>query len=208
MDEIAFNILLLGDSSVGKTSLMLRFSKDLYEDNKVSTIGLALETKNIEINSQKITLNIYDTSGQERYHSLAKSYLRKVDGIIFVFDLTSEKSFDNIIKWLTTCEDIIQDFQKIIVGNKMDLENREIDIERAENFSKKYKMKFFQTSAKNDINVERIFNEIAKLILESKQKIKKIEVNEIDKEKEDEKSQKNIKLTNKKKKSKKKKKFC
>ena len=105
-----------------------------------------------------------------------------------------------------TCDDVIGDFQKIVVGNKLDLENREIDKERAVKFCKEHNLKYFETSAKKDINVERIFKEIARLILDSKQKNEKIEVKGKDKEKEN--SQKITKLTNKKDEPKKKKKCC
>ena len=170
MNEIKFNILILGDSCVGKTSLMFKFTENFYEENQVSTIGIAYKDKAIKINNQKIILNIYDSSGQERYHSLTKSYLRNADGLIFVFDLTNEKTFENIQKWLITCDEIIENFNKIIVGNKLDLENREIDTERAEIFCEKYNMKYFETSAKRGTNVEKIFEEITRLILDNKQK--------------------------------------
>lgn len=170
MNEIKFNILILGDSCVGKTSLMFKFTDNFYEENQTSTIGIAYKDKAIKINNQKIILNIYDTSGQERYHSLTKSYLRNADGLIFVFDLTKEKTFENIQKWLITCDEIIENFNKIIVGNKLDLENREIDTERAEIFCEKYNMKYFETSAKRGTNVEKIFEEITRLILDNKQK--------------------------------------
>ncbi len=169
MDEIVYKILLLGDSSVGKSSLMMRFADNYYEENNVSTIGIVSKKKDIIINNQKIILNIFDTSGQERYHSISKNYIRNSDGIIFVFDLTNGTTFDNIKRWLMNCEDLIQDFQKIVVGNKLDLENREVDKERIEKFCGENNLKYFETSARNNINVGRIFKELAKLILDSKQ---------------------------------------
>ena len=170
MDEIVYKILLLGDSSVGKSSLMMRFADNYYEENNVSTIGIVSKKKDIIINNQKIILNIFDTSGQERYHSISKNFLRNSDGIIFVFDLTNETTFDNIKRWLITCDEVIQDFQKIVVGNKLDLENREVDKERIEKFYGEKNLKYFETSARNNINVGRMFKELAKLILDSKQK--------------------------------------
>ena len=170
MDEIVYKILVLGDSSVGKSSLMMRFADNYYEENNVSTIGIVSKKKDIIINNQKIILNIFDTSGQERYHSISKNYIRNSDGIIFVFDLTNGITFDNIKRWLMNCEDLIQDFQKIVVGNKLDLENREVDKERIEKFCGENNLKYFETSARNNINVGRIFKELAKLILDSKQK--------------------------------------
>ena len=204
MDEIKYKILLLGDSAVGKSSLMIRFTDNFFEINNVSTIGIASKIKKIKINNQKIKLDIYDTGGQERYHSIAQNYIRNANGIIFVFDLNQEKTFKNITNWLTTCDEVIKDYPKILVGNKLDLEDREIDTKEAEELCEKHKMKYFETSAKKDINVEKIFYEIARLILDSKQK----EENEKENEKENELSIQNSIITIKNNKEKKKKKCC
>ena len=169
MNEISVKIILLGDSSVGKSSLMLRFTDNIYEENKVSTIGVEFKNKYIKINNQKIKLIIYDTSGQERYHSLSKSFIRKAKGIIFVFDLTNEASFENINNWLMTSNDVIQNYKKILVGNKLDLNNGQIDTKRIEKFCEKHNMEYFEASAKKGTNVNKIFNEIARLILDIKQ---------------------------------------
>ena len=173
MNEIVFKLLLLGDSTVGKTSLMIRFCDNFYEENKVSNIGTIFKSKEIEINNQKIELNIYDTSGQERYRSLAKNYLRNANGIIFVFDLTNDNTFENITNWLNNCNDVINNYQKILVGNKLDLEDKQIDERRVEKFCSENNMKYFEASAKNGKNVEIIFKEIALLILDDKQKKEK-----------------------------------
>ena len=150
--------------------LWMRFADNYYEENNVSTIGVVSKKKDIIINNQKIILNIFDTSGQERYRSISTNFLRNSDGIIFVFDLTNGTTFDNIKRWLITCDEVIQDFQKIVVGNKLDLENREVDKERIEKFCEEKNLKYFETSARNNINVRRMFKELAKLILDSKQK--------------------------------------
>ena len=168
MDEITLKILLLGDSSVGKSSLMLRFTDNTFEENFGSTIGAEFKNKDIQINDEKIKLHILDTAGQERYRSVAKNFIRKVGGIIFVFDLSNNDSFENIKDWLMTADDANNNYQKILVGNKLDIPERKIDKERAEKFSKKYNMKYFETSAKEGTNVELIFKEIAELILSNK----------------------------------------
>ena len=168
MDETTLKILLLGDSSVGKSSLMLRFTDNTFEENFGSTIGAEFKNKDIQINDEKIKLNILDTAGQERYRSVAKNFIRKVGGIIFVFDLSNNNSFENIKDWLMTADDANNNYQKILVGNKLDIPERKIDKERAEKFSEKYNMKYFETSAKEGTNVELIFKEIAELILSNK----------------------------------------
>ena len=165
MEKIVYKILLLGDSSVGKTSLMLRFTDDSFEENGASTIGVEFKNKEIELNEKKIELNILDTAGQEKYRSIAKNFIREGDGIIFTFDLTNENSFHSIKNWLITSEEANQGFQKILVGNKFDLPDKKVSKEKAETFCEKYKMKYFEVSAKDGTNVELIFREIAQLIL-------------------------------------------
>ena len=173
MDEITIRLLLLGDSTVGKSSLITRFADNRFEENMTSSIGINNKFKCIIINNQKIKLNIFDTSGQERYHSLAKSYLRRVDGIIFVFDLTNDNTFENIRSWLMESYEVTDNFHKILVGNKLDLEDIQVDTHRVEKLCEKYNMKYFKASAKNGTNIKELFFEITKLILDSKQKEEK-----------------------------------
>ena len=172
-DEIIIKVLLLGDSNVGKTSLMIRFTDEIFEDNSASTIGVEFKNKIIELNGKKIKLHILDTAGQEKYLSVAKNFIRNVDGIIFTFDLTQKITFENIKTWLMTSDEITQGYQKILVGNKSDLPDKIISEEKAKNFGEKYKMKYFETSAKDGTNVDVIFREIAQLILEKKSEKKR-----------------------------------
>ena len=164
MEEIVFNILLLGDSNVGKTSLIIRFIKDKFEENSSSTVGLEFADKEIKINDKIIRLHILDTAGQEKYKSIAKSAIKRANGIIFVFDLNCKDSFDNIKYWLMSSLEVSNDFNKILVGNKYDL-TREVDKDKVEKLIEKYNFKYFETSAKDGKNVELIFKEIAELIL-------------------------------------------
>ena len=164
MEEIVFNILLLGDSNVGKTSLIIRFIKDKFEENNSSTVGLEFADKEIKINDNIIRLHILDTAGQEKYKSIAKSAIKRANGIIFVFDLNCKESFDNIKYWLMSSLEVSNDFNKILVGNKYDL-RREVDKDKVQKLIEKYNFKYFETSAKDGKNVQLIFKEIAGLIL-------------------------------------------
>ena len=174
MDEITLNILLLGDSSVGKTSLMIRFTDQKFEENNSATVGIEFKNKEIQINDKTIKLHILDTAGQEKYKSVAKNFIRMGDGIIFTFDLCNKESFESIKNWLITADEANEDYQRILVGNKYDLPDKIINKEKAEKLAQKYNMKYFETSAKDGTNVEVIFKEIAELILSSP-KGKKIE---------------------------------
>ena len=160
------NILLLGDSSVGKTSIINQYVEGKFEENFISTCGLDLKEKKIIINDKQYQLLIMDTSGQERYHSIAESYYKRADGIILVFDITNRNSFNSLKNsWL---KDVNSHgyFPKIVVGNKKDLENIRVikneDIEKNKEFNE---IECFETSAKTKENIETIFNKIAELIL-------------------------------------------
>ena len=174
MDEITINILLLGDSNVGKTSLMIRFTDNKFEEDSSATIGVEFKNKVIQIDNKNIKLHILDTAGQEKFRSVASNFIRRGDGIIFTFDLNNEESFENIKTWLITADGINEDYQRILVGNKCDLPNKIITKEKAEKLSQKKNMKYFETSAKVGKNVDLIFKEIAELVLSSP-KGKKIE---------------------------------
>ena len=169
--DITLKILLIGDSYVGKTSLLLQYIERECPENHMATIGVEFRDKIIQIDNKKVKLQVWDTSGQERYRSITKNFYRNADGVMFVCDVTKEKTFDNIKNWLIDSEQNANNsnFKKILVGNKIDLkEERAIDTEQLQNFANKKEMNFYETSAKDGTNVDHIFTELAKLILEDK----------------------------------------
>ena len=169
MNEINLKILLCGDSSVGKTSLLLKYVDDYFSDLHISTIGVEYKIKELNINGRKVILRIWDTSGQERYRSITQNFYRNANGILFVFDLTSKISFNNIKNWLTDSQDCETKVIKILVGNKVDLsEDRVLEKDYVESYAEKKEMKYFETSAKDGVNVNKAFRELAELILENK----------------------------------------
>ena len=169
MSDENIKIALLGDSCVGKTSLIRRFVEDRFEDNFISTIGVDYFEKKVMINNKQINLVIQDTSGEERFKSLSKTYYKNADGIIFVFDVTNKESFSQGIKyWLTESDNEKgeNNYKKILVGNKSDLKDmRKVNKETAEKYSENRNMKYFETSAKTGENVDLIFKELVELIL-------------------------------------------
>ena len=184
-------IILLGETSVGKSSIIKRYSDNKFEDIFISTIGVDLIEKEITINGHKIILNIMDTSGQERFKSLSKTYIRASDGIIFVYDITNEESFKAINTWIKLADDQEEGFQAILVGNKIDLKDlREITKDEMNDFAEKNNLKCFETSAKENINIELIFKTIAELIctnspdkLNKKSKNQKLKIEDSSKKK-------------------------
>ena len=169
MAEITLKILLVGDSAVGKTTLLIKYIEDKFSDAHITTIGVEYKDKEITINNRKVNLQIWDTSGQERYQAITKNFYRNADGIIFVFDVTKEESFKHLKDWLNSSQDCDKEFKRIIVGNKIDLEEkRVIDKDRIDHFAEKENIQCFETSAKNGANVDVIFQKIGELILANK----------------------------------------
>ena len=169
MSNITLKILLIGDSTVGKTTLLLQYVDGKFSDSHITTIGVEYKDKNINLDGRELTLQIWDTSGQERYQSITKNFYRNADGIIFIFDLTNKESFEHMKTWLMSSVDCNKDFKSILVGNKLDLKNeRVVNQESIKKFLEKNEMKFFETSAKEGTNVDIIFKEISQLILAGK----------------------------------------
>ena len=166
-DEIILKILVLGDSAVGKTSILLKYTDDYFPNVYVTTIGVEYKTKIVKVNGLDITLQIWDTAGQERFRSLAKSFMQGADGILFVYDITYKKSFDSIKNWIRQTEDVNGSFYKIIVGNKIDLSNkREVSKDNLNKFCSNYgKAKGIEMSAKLGVNVTETFDILVKDIL-------------------------------------------
>ena len=197
---ITFKIMFLGDSSVGKTAFILRFCDGKFDDDTITTIGLDTKTKFVSHKDKKIQLQIWDTAGEERFRSIAKSCYKGADGILLMYDVSNISSFKHIKNWINDIENNItipkDKLALIIVGNKSDLpeDQKKIDNNDREDFENKYKYKIIETSAKTDKNInESIIALIDKMLDLGLGKIKNN-----DNDEEDD----NQKLSNKKKKKK------
>ncbi|CAM4819209.1 unnamed protein product [Rotaria magnacalcarata] len=175
--DVLLKLLLIGDSGVGKSSLLTRFSvtifqfiifkfitlhfcqDDSFTESYLSTIGVDFKIRTLKHNGKKIKLQIWDTAGQERFRTITATYYRGAQGIIIVFDLTNLESFDNIKKWLTEIErNGNEDAKKLLVGNKCDLAaKRVVDYAKAKKFADSLHISYIETSAKGSSNVEPIF---------------------------------------------------
>ncbi|CAG5120599.1 unnamed protein product [Candidula unifasciata] len=165
--DLLFKLLLIGDSGVGKTCLLFRFSDDAFNTTFISTIGIDFKIKTVELGGKKIKLQIWDTAGQERFHTITTSYYRGSMGIMLVYDITNLKSFDNISKWLQNIDEHAnEDVEKMILGNKCDMDDkRQVPTARAEAIAKELNIPFLETSAKANINVEKALMGLALAIL-------------------------------------------
>ena len=166
--DFIFKVLLLGNSDVGKSSLLLRFVDSVWNESFVPTIGVDFKVKTIEIGDKKVKMQIWDTAGQERFRNVVSTYFRGSNGILLIYDITSRDSFKNLESWLIEIEKHASDnVLKILIGNKNDLENdRVISVEEGQNFANRNGMQFIETSAKMDTNVSEAFQTLGKLMLE------------------------------------------
>jgi len=169
--DFNYKILLLGDSSVGKTCFLLRYIEDTYTGNHISTIGVDYKIKLIQLNSEMIKLQIWDTAGQDKFRSITKNYYRGSDGIMLIYDITNQSSFVNIKNWIIQIKEHLGDEACItLIGNKIDLESRrKISREEGQKFAKDYNLNFFETSSKEDINIKETFEN---LTIEMRKKVK------------------------------------
>ena len=158
--DYLLKILILGESNVGKTCLLSRFIDDTFTLNHISTFGIEFKTKIINLNDKIIKYQIWDTSGLERFRRVTESYYKNVNGIIIVYDITDQKSFKSINKWIIKQinNNAKNDIVKVLVGNKTDKEDRVISKEEGENLAKDLGMKFFETSAKQNNNIKQLFD--------------------------------------------------
>ncbi|KAK6467138.1 ras-related protein Rab-13 isoform X1 [Huso huso] len=165
--DFLYKLLLIGDSGVGKTCLIIRFAEDNFNSTYISTIGIDFKVKTVEVEGKKIKLQVWDTAGQERFKTITTAYYRGAMGIILVYDITDEKSFENIQNWMKSIkENASVGVNKMLLGNKCDIENkRKVPRETGEKLAKDHGIRFFETSAKSSINVEESFVELARDIL-------------------------------------------
>ena len=166
------NLLIIGDATVGKTCILRRFAHDKFTSNYISTVGIDFFTKDVILDDKKIHIKIWDTAGQERYRSLTQGFFRKAEGIIIVYDITNEKSFNNLKFWIESIESNANSqsskIPAIIVGNKIDILERKVDKTSAESFAKNKQYKYFEVSTKSGINIDESIKFLIKNVLEEK----------------------------------------
>ncbi|XP_057518616.1 ras-related protein RIC1-like isoform X2 [Amaranthus tricolor] len=157
--DYLFKLLLIGDSGVGKSCLLLRFADDAYLESYISTIGVDFKIRTVEQDGKSVKLQIWDTAGQERFRTITSSYYRGAHGIIVVYDVTDQESFDNVKQWLNEIDRYASDsVNKLLVGNKCDLtENKVVSYEMGQAFADEIGIPFLETSAKSATNVEQAF---------------------------------------------------
>jgi Ras-related protein Rab-1A len=164
--DFLMKLLLVGNSGVGKSCLLLKFADDTFSDSFIPTIGVDFKVKTLEVDGKSVKLQIWDTAGQERFRTITSSYYRGAHGVVMVYDITDKESFDDLTsRWLPDIEQCSDsNVLKLVVGNKSDLsEQRAVVKSDAEAFCQKLgSVRFLETSAKNTTNVDEIFTTLAK----------------------------------------------
>ena len=171
--DYLFKYLLIGNLGVGKSCLLILFTDNDYEEGYIRTIGRDFNIKTLIIEGKSVKLQVWDTVGQKRFSFISPSYYRRTHGIMMVYDITDLDSFLSLDSWIKEIEkNASKNVYKILVGNKNDLEkDRKVTFEKGKEFANLHGMKFFETSAKENINVEEVFKEMTKDIINSKNKV-------------------------------------
>lgn len=169
--DYTLKILTIGESAVGKTCILLRFTDNKFLKSHLTTIGIDYKSKVISCNNYSVKLKIWDTAGQERFRNITQQYYKGADGILLVYDITERNSFEKVREWMkmiqqNTTKDKIG---LILVGNKCDLEERQVSTEEGENLAKEFGILFYETSAYKDINIAESFEKLVSEIISKKE---------------------------------------
>ena len=171
--DYLFKLLLIGNSAVGKSSLLLRFSDNIFNESFLPTIGVDFKIRTFDLSNKTVKLQIWDTAGQERFKTITSSYYKGAHGIILVYDITDRQTFKDIENWLSEVEKFAnENVVRLLIGNKCDLEsNRQVSREEGQEFADSLGVKFIETSAKECTNVEKSFFTMANEIKGRVQKV-------------------------------------
>nr|ABD65430.1 Rab3 [Suberites domuncula] len=166
--DYMYKVLIVGNSGVGKTAFLVRYCDDTFSPSFVATVGIDFKVKSLFRQDKRIKLQIWDTAGQERYRTITTAYYRGAMGFILMFDLTNEESFLAVKGWSSTIKDMSwENSQMVLVGNKSDLtESRVISKEQGLDLAQSLGVDYYETSAKDDLNVKQTFETLVDLISE------------------------------------------
>lgn len=169
-NDTVYKILLLGDTTVGKTCFLMRYTEKTFQEIHMATIGLDYRLKNIQLPSGKIVkVQIWDTAGQDRFRAITKNYYKGAHGIILIYDVTSRQTFENVKNWIAQIkEEASKNVCIFLIGNKIDdADNRKITTDEGKGIAEEYQLPFYETSAKTGVNVDATFDDLVKIVDEN-----------------------------------------
>ena len=168
--SVTFKILTIGESGVGKTCILRRFVENKFLKNHLATIGIDFKTKTLNINNQEIKLKIWDTAGQERFRNITTQYYKGADGIVLVYDVTDEASYEKIKDWM---DQILSNTQQeeiglVLLGNKCDMEPRNVTEDQGKKMAEELKISYFETSALTGQGIKEAFEQLTRIIMQKR----------------------------------------
>ena len=167
LNENVYKLLLLGDSTVGKTCFLIKYTDQSFQDIHMATIGLDYRVKTMKLkNNKEVKIQIWDTAGQDRFRSITKNYYKGSHGIILIYDITNRRTFENVQKWISQIrEETSQNVVIYLIGNKIDMkEERKVSTEEGKKLADELGLPFMETSAKEGINVNEVFDDIVERV--------------------------------------------
>lgn len=169
--DYTLKILTLGESAVGKTCILIRFTDDKFLTSHIMTIGIDYKSKSIISGDKSVKLKIWDTAGQERFRNITKQYYKGADGILLIYDITDRESFEKVRDWMKSINENTQSDKVgiILLGNKCDLDERKVTFEEGQSLAEEYNIQFMETSAYKDINITESFQSLTNLIISKKE---------------------------------------
>merc|ERR1711935_1008256 len=169
--DFLFKVLIIGNSHVGKSNILLRFSENVFHESFLPTIGVDFKIKNVDVNDKVVKLHIWDTAGQERFKTITATYYKGAHGIILVYDITDRNTFNDIENWLAEiASHASPGVAKLLIGNKCDMEgDRQVSWQEGKDFADSLGVPFLETSAKQRINIEECFKSLTLTILPNAQ---------------------------------------
>jgi small GTP-binding protein len=165
--DVRLKIVIIGDINVGKSCLMYRFADNVFTSGYITNVGVDFLSRTIEVNKKKVKLELWDTAGHERFRTITSSFYKGAHGIIIVYDVTNIKSFNSVTKWIENIREHTNNPNIILIGNKLDAENRVVSFDQGNSFAINNNIKFYETSAKNGDNVYDAFTSFTENIIES-----------------------------------------
>jgi len=161
--DLQIKLMMIGDQAVGKTALLVRYADDDFNEVLLPTIGIDFKIKTIDLKGKRVKLQIWDTAGQERFRTITQAYYRGAMGILLIYSVTDTKSWSNVRNWVRNIEsNAPQTVNKILVGNKCDLSaQRQVSTQQGQQLAREYDIRFFETSARANVNVQEAFLTLA-----------------------------------------------
>ena len=166
-----YKFIIIGESSVGKSCIIMRYTEDRFTDSFLTTVGVDFKVKEVSVDGQLVKLQVWDTAGQEQFHTITKSYFRGAHGILLVFDVGKRETFEKTHMWMESIhESAAENVDVVLVGNKIDLppDERAISAEDGENLAREFMVPYFETSAKTGDGITQVFDALIRTVMSRK----------------------------------------